>query len=81
MGRDLHQRVVGPAVDGQVRIAVGREVAAEVDGPTVLRQWKIDYKSRRLSTHLPLPGFQPLPPTKLPVLLQETEYWLPEPMA
>jgi hypothetical protein len=69
----LNQRVASPAVDGEVAVTLGREAAAVVDGAGKMsvRATKKNI-DKYCKTHRPVPGFQPLPPTKLPVFLQVT---------
>jgi hypothetical protein len=70
----LDERVAGPAIDGQVAVALGVEVTTVVDRATGCQYFlditclsgKSDQQGHK--TYRPVPGFQPLPPTKLPVL-------------
>lgn len=72
----LNKRVAGPAVDGKIAIAARVEGATIVDGP---EKSAVPVQAPD-KTYRPVPGFQPFPPTKLPVFLQFTEYRLPSPM-
>lgn len=80
----LDEGVAGPAVHGEVAVALGREGAAVIDGAggdQRLRCVRCGFcRSGDQGTYRPVPGFHPLPPTKLPVLRQFTEYLLPSPM-
>jgi hypothetical protein len=75
----LNQRVASPAVDGEVTVALGGKVTAVVDGAGSCVSGQNEAQGRivalgRKGTYRPVPGFQPLPPTKLPVFLQVTAY-------
>lgn len=76
----LDEGVACPAVDGKVAVAARVECAAIVDSPMVESQPSQRCIGSRRKHYRPVPGFQPLPPTKLPVFLQFTEYRLPSPM-
>lgn len=63
----LDQRIGGPPVDREVRIAVGGVGARVRNVPVVLSDIGGIYFAAGWNwTDLALPGFQPLPPTKFP---------------
>jgi hypothetical protein len=75
----FHKRVAGPAIHSKVTIALRVEGSSIVDGSVnVDKHFPMTLEG--LATYRPVPGFHPLPPTKLPVLRQVTEYLLPSPM-
>lgn len=70
----LDERVAGPAVDGEVRVAVGVVLARVGDGAlSVLVRAAMRYTccSKRVA-YRAVPGFQPFPPTRLPPVPQLT---------
>jgi hypothetical protein len=66
----LDQRVAGPAVDGEVGVAL-RVVGAGVGDGAIVCQFTNLPKGIE-KTYRAAPGFQPFPPTRLPPVFQET---------
>lgn len=68
----LDEGVPGPAVDGQVPVAARVERTTIVDGAIIVESAIVPHDSGHLKSYRPVPGFQPLPPTKLPVFFHWT---------
>ena len=66
----LDERVSCPAVDSEVGVALRRVRATVVDGTAIVSAVLSGIEINQ--SYRPVPGFQPLPPTKLPVLRQLT---------
>lgn len=66
----LNERVLEPSVDSEVAVSIGRVGTRVGNGPELMQSANAEpltNSDRCSSTYLSaLPGFQPLPPTKLP---------------